>query len=842
MMSHHINASNAIEADLENVAVNGKDLTLEMIEEKEGQACSLSVDEVAFFEAVRGGKTEIVEELINAKHVDVNCKNYDGETALQIAVEDEAIEMMQILLRNKAEIGSALFQAVRNNSLQCVRALVANHPNIRRGTAPKTLNRATATTIEGISGSFDEFLTPLVLAVLIGNSEIVEFLISKGFKVEDPQLYKAENFDDKNEKETMIRLRESLVKLNTYRALANPLYIAHSFLHETRERKEFGKKSTQHLVNDPLFRSISLKKKLKDLSKKEGEFRDDYIELSDQSENFAIGLLDECRNLEEIAAVMDMPELAMMKKEVCLQDEEQGIQVLSLAIKYRNRKFIAHPYSQVMLNSVVYRGTHQWNHFSSLKRFFLALLYSLLMPLCMLGYILTPSNRVTKKLEMPLYKLLSHISSTMWFLAFVTMSAFQDKFDSFLRISPIPVLIGIWVFGITVQEIKKVKHQGVDRYLSEWWHLPIIPMIASYVLAAGLWLVGYALAVSDSGKWTVHVSYLLEPTSIVPYRLLLLSNSFYVLALVLTFFEASHFFQVNSVLGPLHLSIVMMVKDILRFLALFGLNVFAFALAMRKLYSQDVRTSNHMTGFKNGTESHRYQKLEGTLSTLFWALFGHESSRNFETNKNSEITEVTGILLFAGYSLASVLVMLNLLIAMLNNSYQKVAEEKDMNWKFSRTRIWMYYVSEVGPLPPPFNLIPVDKAASCIQWLAKRCWCINKCLGYDNPKETPSTRLKTNITNIKRRRVVLKNLIHRYFSGKDKTAKTEAAQVPFSKDTAAEEPIDEMSSSDEFQTKLMEVTRTLQTLQLAVKQFRTPAAKKEGGATVKAAAWSSGNN
>ena len=44
----------------------------------------------------------------------------------------------------------------------------------------------------------------------------------------------------------------------------------------------------------------------------------------------------------------------------------------------------------------------------------------------------------------------------------------------------------------------------------------------------------------------------------------------------------------------------------------------------------------------------------------------------FDTNKNAEITKVTGELLFAGYSLASVLVALNLLIAMLNNSYKKV--------------------------------------------------------------------------------------------------------------------------------------------------------------------------
>ena len=59
------------------------------------------------------------------------------------------------------------------------------------------------------------------------------------------------------------------------------------------------------------------------------------------------------------------------------------------------------------------------------------------MPLCMLGYMLTPSNRVTEKLEFPLFKLLSHISSMIWLLVLVTMSAFEDKFDPVLDISPL---------------------------------------------------------------------------------------------------------------------------------------------------------------------------------------------------------------------------------------------------------------------------------------------------------------------------------------------------------------------------------------------------------------------
>ena len=172
----------------------------------------------------------------------------------------------------------------------------------------------------------------------------------------------------------------------------------------------------------------------------------------------------------------------------------------------------------------------------------------------------------------------------------------------------IAILIGLWVVGITIQEVKQARHQGMERYLAEWWHLAVIPMIAFYILAAVLYIVGYAFIASDSGEWTVHVRHLLGSTSVGPYRLLLLSNSFYSFALVLTFFEASHFLQVNSTLGPLHLSLMMMAKDIVRFLALFALNVCAFALAMRKLYSQYVQTSTRVTEHNNSTRSHAFER------------------------------------------------------------------------------------------------------------------------------------------------------------------------------------------------------------------------------------------
>lgn len=294
----------------------------------------LSADEEAFFEAVQSGDKESVQKLLHDKQVDVNCRNTNGETALQIAVDEEAIDIIKTLLKNQAEIGSTLFQAVRNNSLQCVRILVAYDSNRRISTAKERSSATTSKTLNS-SGKFDEFLTPLGLAVVNGNYGIVEFLVSKGYKVEDPQSQKAQDAAERSEKESMARLKDSLVKLNTYRALASPLYISHLFLHQS---KNLGLRNAEHAASDPLFRSIVLKKKLKELAVSEDEFRDDYRALSAQCENFAIQLLDECRNLEEIAAVMDMPELEKMEEEVHLREKEKRLRVLNLAIKHHNVK------------------------------------------------------------------------------------------------------------------------------------------------------------------------------------------------------------------------------------------------------------------------------------------------------------------------------------------------------------------------------------------------------------------------------------------------------------------------------------------------------------------------
>jgi len=294
----------------------------------------LSAAEEAFFEAVKSGDKGSVQTLLHENQVDVNCRNTNGETALQIAVDAEAIDIIKTLLENQVEIGSTLFQAVRNNSLQCVRILVPYDSNRTIATSKERNSPTTSKTLNS-SGRFDEFLTPLGLAVVNGNYGIVEFLVSKGYKVEDPQSQRAQDPAERSEKESMASLKDSLVKLNTYRALASPLYISHLFLHQC---KNLGLRLAEHAASDPLLRCIVLKTILKELATSEDEFCDEYRALAAQCENFSTQLLDECRNLEEIAAFMDMPELEKMEEDVHLREKEKRLRVLNLAIKHHSVK------------------------------------------------------------------------------------------------------------------------------------------------------------------------------------------------------------------------------------------------------------------------------------------------------------------------------------------------------------------------------------------------------------------------------------------------------------------------------------------------------------------------
>ena len=162
------------------------------------------------------------------------------------------------------------------------------------------------------------------------------------------------------------------------------------------------------------------------------------------------------------------------------------------------------------------------------------------------------------------------------------------------------VFISLWVVGMLFQEGKEAYRQGKERYLSQYWNLVTLIMLGLFVISGVLWFIEKLLVVSGV-KEAASVS----SAKALEYRLILLSNAFFAFGTILTFFQISNSLQVNSMLGPLQLSLVKMVRDIAKFLFLFLLLFLAFAWAERKVYSGYVHAR---TTFVANTTTHKFSK------------------------------------------------------------------------------------------------------------------------------------------------------------------------------------------------------------------------------------------
>lgn len=136
--------------------------------------------------------------------------------------------------------------------------------------------------------------------------------------------------------------------------------------------------------------------------------------------------------------------------------------------------------------------------------------------------------------------------------------------------------------------------------------------------------------------------------------------------------------------------------------------------------------------------------------------------------------------LFGAFNITAVLVALNMLIAILNDSYVQITANLDAEWKLTRTRLWLNWISKKGVLPPPFNLlylfVPI---VSFFQRLVSAC-CSERAL------EQKITR-KVGRIKEKERREVIRNLILRTLT--KKSYLTEAQTEPVDSDEENEDEV-----------------------------------------------------
>lgn len=201
-----------------------------------------------------------------------------GRVALRLAIYNERADIVEILLENGVGVGNALFAAVVKGSRECVELFLdSRFFNRSRGDIGPTDRR------EGF------FMSPLMLAVRLKDHDIIQYMLSKGFGINHPEeCQPKKQLPSDNQDEIQF-----LLHINAYRTLSNPLYMGYSYLYNPE---------SEH----PLVTAFTLHKTLDGKAIADHEFKKDYEELSEGCEEFAVGLLEQCRTSDEIKILTDI--------------------------------------------------------------------------------------------------------------------------------------------------------------------------------------------------------------------------------------------------------------------------------------------------------------------------------------------------------------------------------------------------------------------------------------------------------------------------------------------------------------------------------------------------------
>ncbi|NXR15762.1 TRPC5 protein, partial [Semnornis frantzii] len=436
-------------------------------------------------------------------------------------------------------------------------------------------------------------------------------------------------------------------------------------------------------------------------------------------------------------------------------------------------QFVAQPNCQQLLATLWYDGFPGWRRKHWAVKLLTCVTIGLLFPVLSVAYLIAPKSRLGLFIKKPFIKFICHTGSYLTFL-FMLLLASQHIVRTDLHMQgPPPTIVEWmilpWVLGFIWGEIKEMWDGGFNEYVHDWWNLMDFAMNSLYLATISLKIVAY---VKYNGSRPREEWEMWHPT--------LIAEALFAISNILSSLRLISLFTANSHLGPLQISLGRMLLDILKFLFIYCLVLLAFANGLNQLYfyyeTSASEEPNNCKGIRCEKQNNAFSTLFETLQSLFWSVFGLLNLYVTNVKARHEFTEFVGATMFGTYNVISLVVLLNMLIAMMNNSYQLIADHADIEWKFARTKLWMSYFDEGATLPPPFNIVPSPKS---VWYLCK--WIHNQlCPGNDSYNEqkrhenlkTFTERHADNLIQNQHYQEVIRNLVKRYVAAMIRTSKT----------------------------------------------------------------------
>nr|XP_023955348.1 short transient receptor potential channel 6 isoform X3 [Chrysemys picta bellii] len=642
------------------------------------RSTSLSLDEERFLDAAEYGNIPVIRKMLEeCTSLNVNCVDYMGQNALQLAVANEHLEIIELLLKkeNLSRVGDALLLAISKGYIRIVEAIL-NHPAFAEGKrlalspSQSEFQHDDFYAYDEDGTRFSHDVTPIILAAHCHEYEIVHTLLRKGARIERPHDYFCK-CSECSEKQKHDSFSHSRSRINAYKGLASPAYLSLS-------------------SEDPVMTALELSNELAVLANIEKEF-----------------------------------------------------------------KFVAHPNCQQQLLSIWYENLSGLRQQTMAVKFLVVLAVAVGLPFLSVVYWIAPCSKLGRIMRGPFMKFVAHAASFTIFLGLLVMNA-SDRFEG-TKLLPnetrtdhakqlfrmktssfswMEMLIISWVIGMIWSECKEIWSQGPKEYLFELWNMLDFGMLAIFAASfiarfMAFWHASRAQGIVDADKDMTDLAtatldpntkyYTLARINWDPSDPQIISEGLYAIAVVLSFSRIAYILPANESFGPLQISLGRTVKDIFKFMVIFIMVFVAFMIGMFNLYSY----------YRGAKQNEAFTTVEESFKTLFWAIFGLSEVKSVVINYKHKFIENIGYVLYGVYNVTMVIVLLNMLIAMINSSFQEIEDDADVEWKFARAKLWFSYFEEGRTLPVPFNLVPTPKSLLYLllrikKWMSKVFLCHKK--------------------------------------------------------------------------------------------------------------------
>uniref|UniRef100_T1IVH4 Transient receptor ion channel domain-containing protein n=1 Tax=Strigamia maritima TaxID=126957 RepID=T1IVH4_STRMM len=501
-------------------------------------------------------------------------------------------------------------------------------------------------------------------AAISEDHKMIEMLVQSGFYLQDP-------FEKATPStESLDSLSESVDRLETYRALCSASYIAIA-------------------DKDPIKVAFTRSEQLVNLSNEYPENKDELLDLANKSSQFSVELLSLCQSSDEVRQLMQMK----ISHGSAFAEHKFGR--LLVAVNCKQKEFVTHPNCQHIVASLWLEGIfRQWTRWGTLRKCLHVFLQAILMPFMCMITLINPKLPLAKSANVPLNRFLYDATSFFIFLSLILLllliPANDDSFDNLSWDYIIHWISFIFVIAAWVKLLANDLPFKGKQFLRCFWSIYDVVMYSIFTVAfiCILFLQDYQKVCKPLG------------------------NGFLAIAFILSACRTLQWFQLHPSLGPFIIAFARIICSLVKIIIVFLILYCAFTVSLFSLY-------RHVPDIEDGDKG-KFRTFTGAIGALYWALYGQgdadfvempnttnsndTNSSGMDLENNDEITESFGLILWGLFHLGCVIVLLNMVIALMTIKYEQVTEHCDVEWKFARTKFWMYYFEDCNRVPIPFNI------------------------------------------------------------------------------------------------------------------------------------------